>query len=217
MHPTRRKLVNMVLNNDEYQKDTFVSFSETQQNIKREVGDVWEDSDGNMWEQREFGKVKKSKITDTMSEVRRYLQNISNCKADDCDVTGKYSRADKKLISKTGYCAGCLARRETIIRLDGLWEEYEVYKLSTNILEHGKEVLAQLQQAYNDAKQEYEYVNEDGTLEKWSMGKDVEQLKAEILIDITETKERLERIEEERNIAWDKLKDKNYDLVKPLV
>jgi hypothetical protein len=98
-----------------------------------------------------------------------------------------------------------------------MWKEYEVYKLATNMLEEGKEVLAKLEQAYNDAKQEYEYVNEDGTLEKWAMDRDVEELKAEILVDITETKEKLERIEEEQNIAWDKLKDKNYDLVKPLV
>lgn len=216
MHPTRRKLVNMI-HNGEYEKNTFVSFAETQKEIKREVGDVWEDSDGNLWEQKEFGKVKKSKLTDTMAEVRQYLQTMSTCKSDECDVKGKYSRADKKLISKTGYCAGCLAKRELQIRLDGLWKEYEVYKLATNMLEHGKEILAQLQQAYDDAKQEYEYVNEDGTLEKWSMERDVEELKAEILVDITETKEKLDRIEEERNIAWDKLKDKNYDLVKPLV
>ena len=48
------------------------------------------------------------------------------------------------------------------------------------------------------------------------MERDVEELKAEILVDITETKDKLKRIEEERNIAWDKLKDKNYDLVRPL-
>ena len=217
MHPTRRKLVDMVMSGGEYKKDTFVSFSDTKENIKRNIGDTWEDSDGNLWEQKEFGKVKKSKLTDTMSEVRQYLQQMSTCKADDCDVVGKYSGADKKLISKTGYCAGCLARRELQIRLDGLWKEYEVYKLATNMLADGKEVLAKLQQAYDDAKQEYEYVNEDGTLEKWAMERDVEELKAEILVDITETKEKLERIEEERNIAWDRLKDKNYDLVKPLV
>jgi transcription elongation factor Elf1 len=217
MHPTRRKLVDMVMSGGEYQKDTFVSFNQTQKDIKREVGDVWEDSDGNIWEQRDFGKVKKSKLTDTMSEVRQYLQQISTCKDDNCDVVGKYSRADKKLISKTGYCAGCLSKRELQIKLDGLWKEYEVYKLATNMLEEGKEVLAKLQQAYNDANQEYEYVNEDGTLEKWAMERDVEELKAEILVDVTETKEKLERIEEERNIAWDKLKNKNYDLVKPLI
>jgi hypothetical protein len=217
MHPTRRKLVDMVMGGGEYKKDTFVSFSDTKENIKRNIGDIWEDSEGNIWEQKDFGKVKKSKLTDTMSEVRKYLQAMSSCKSQECDVVGKYSRADKKLISKTGYCAGCLAKRELQIKLDGLWREYEVYKLATNMLEEGKDILAKLQQAYDDAKQEYEYVNEDGTLEKWSMERDVEELKAEILVDITETNEKLERIEEERNIAWDRLKDKNYDLVKPLV
>jgi hypothetical protein len=217
MHPTRRKLVDMVMNGGEYEKNTTISLSVSEVEQVRNVGDVWEDKNGNIWEQKDFGKVKKSKLTDTMSEVRKYLQAMSSCKSQECDVVGKYSRADKKLISKTGYCAGCLAKRELQIKLDGLWREYEVYKLATNMLEEGKDILAKLQQAYDDAKQEYEYVNEDGTLEKWSMERDVEELKAEILVDITETNEKLERIEEERNIAWDRLKDKNYDLVKPLV
>ena len=77
MHPTRRKLVDMVMSGGEYKKDTFVSFSETKENIKRNIGDTWEDSEGNLWEQKEFGKVKKSKLTDTMAEVRQYLQQMS--------------------------------------------------------------------------------------------------------------------------------------------
>jgi 4-hydroxy-3-methylbut-2-enyl diphosphate reductase IspH len=122
---------------------------------------------------------------------------------------------DKKLVSKTGYCLNCLSKRETRIKVDGLWEAYEDYKIYNNMIAYGKDVVAQFQQAYNDTKQTYEVVNEDGTIEKWSMERNVDELKAEILTDITNFKEEIQQATKLRNDAWDKLKDKGYDLVKP--
>jgi D-ribose pyranose/furanose isomerase RbsD len=85
------------------------------------------------------------------------------------------------------------------------------------MIAHGTDIVAQFQQAYNDAKQTYEVVQEDGTIEKWSMERDVTELKAEILTDITKFEEEIEQAKKLRNTAWDKLKDKGYDLVKPPV
>jgi D-ribose pyranose/furanose isomerase RbsD len=84
-------------------------------------------------------------------------------------------------------------------------------------MSYGIDVVSQFQQAYNDAKQTYEVVQEDGTIEKWSMERDVTELKAEILTDITKFEEEIEQAKKLRNNAWDKLKDKGYDLVKPPV
>jgi D-ribose pyranose/furanose isomerase RbsD len=83
------------------------------------------------------------------------------------------------------------------------------------MISYGKDVVSQFQQAYNDAKQTYEVVQEDGTIEKWSMERDVTELKAEILTDITRFEEEIQQAIKLRNEAWDKLKDKDYDLVKP--
>ncbi len=47
------------------------------------------------------------------------------------------------------------------------------------------------------------------------MEKDAEEMKAEILADIKNFEEELEIAYQKRNEAWDKLKDKNYDLIKP--
>jgi hypothetical protein len=47
------------------------------------------------------------------------------------------------------------------------------------------------------------------------MERDVTELKAEILTDITRFEEEIEQAKKLRNEAWDKLKDKGYDLVKP--
>jgi hypothetical protein len=216
MHPTRRKLVDMVLTGGEYQKETQISFSGAdKKKIKREVGDKWTDDNGKSYEQYEAGKIETSELSDTMAEVRAYLDKLNTCKSENCK-TIKIGRVDKKLISKTGYCLHCLALREAEIKYDGLWKEYEDYKIYSNMIAHGKDVIAQFQQAYDDAKQTYEVVQEDGKIETWSMERDVNELKAEIMMDIVNFQKEIEQVTKLRNEAWEKLKDKNYDLVRAL-
>ena len=216
MHPTRRKLVDMVLTGGEYQKETQISFSGAdKKKITREVGDKWTDDNGKSYEQLEAGKIETSELGDTMAEVRAYLDKLNTCKSDSCK-TIKVGRVDKKLISKTGYCLHCLTLKEAQIKYDGLWEAYEDYKIFSNMISHGNDIVAQFKQAYRDAKQTYEVVQEDGTIEKWSMERDVNELKAEILLEIVKFEGEIEQATKLRNEAWEKLKDKNYDLVRPL-
>jgi hypothetical protein len=216
MHPTRRKLVDMVMHGAEYEKDSFISFSGADEKIiKHKVGEKWTDENGKSWEQTEGGRIEFSELGDIMAETRAYLDKLNTCKSDNCK-TIKIGRVDKKLISKTGYCLHCLTIREAQIKYDGLWKEYEDYKIYSNMIAHGNDVVAQFKQAYNDAKQTYEVVQEDGTIEKWSMERDVTELKAEILTDITKFEEEIEQATKLRNEAYEKLKDKNYDLVRPL-
>ena len=216
MHPTRRKLVDMVLTGGEYQKETQISFSGAdKKKIKREVGDKWTDDNGKSYEQLEAGKIETSELGDTMAEVRAYLDKLNTCKSDNCK-TIKVGRVDKKLISKTGYCLHCLTIKEAQIKYDGLWEAYEDYKIFSNMISDGNDIVAQFKQAYRDSKQTYEVVQEDGTIEKWSMERDVNELKAEILLEIVKFEGEIEQATKLRNEAYNKLKDKNYDLVRPL-
>lgn len=216
MHPTRRKLVDMVMHGAEYEKESFISFSGADKEIiKRNIGDKWTDEDGKSWEQHAGGKIQSSELGDIMAETRAYLDKLNSCKSDNCK-TIKVGRVDKKLISKTGYCLHCLTIRESQIKVDGLWEAYEDYKIFSNMIAHGNDIVAQFKQAYNDAKQTYEVVQEDGKIETWSMERDVEELKAEILLEIVKFESEIEQATKLRNEAYDKLKDKNYDLVRPL-
>ena len=216
MHPTRRKLVDMVLTGGEYEKNTQISFSGAdKETIKREVGERWTDDNGKSYEQYEAGKIEVSELGDIMAETRAYLDKLNSCKSENCK-TIKIGRVDKKLISKTGYCLHCLTIREAQIKVDGLWEAYEDYKIYSNMIAHGNDIVAQFKQAYNDAKQTYEVIQEDGKIETWSMERDVEELKAEILLEIVKFEGEIEQATKLRNEAYDKLKDKNYDLVRPL-
>ena len=216
MHPTRRKLVDMVMHGAEYEKESFISFSGADKEIiKRKVGEKWTDDDGKSWEQLEAGKVQTSELGDIMADARAYLDKLNTCKSDNCK-TIKIGRVDKKLISKTGYCLHCLTIKESQIKVDGLWEAYENYKIFSNMIAHGNDIVAQFKQAYRDAKQTYEVIQEDGKIETWSMERDVEELKAEILLEIIKFEGEIEQATKLRNEAYDKLKDKNYDLVRPL-
>jgi hypothetical protein len=216
MHPTRRKLVDMVMHGADYEKESFISFSGAdKQKVKREIGEKWTDTDGRSWEQLEAGRIETSELGDTMADVRAYLDKLNTCKSDNCK-TIKPGRVDKKLISKTGYCLHCLTIREAQIKYDGLWEAYEDYKVFSNMIAYGNDVVAQFKQAYRDAKQTYEVVQEDGKIETWSMERDVEELKAEILLEIVNFEGEIEQATKLRNEAYEKLKDKNYDLVRPL-
>jgi hypothetical protein len=216
MHPTRRKLVDMVMHGAEYEKESFISFSGADKEIiKRKVGEKWTDDDGKSWEQLEAGKVQTSELGDIMADARAYLDKLNTCKSDNCK-TIKIGRVDKKLISKTGYCLHCLTIKESQIKVDGLWEAYEDYKIYSNMIAYGNDVVSQFKQAYRDAKQTYEVVQEDGKIETWSMERDVEELKAEILLEIVKFEGEIEQATKLRNEAYDKLKDKNYDLVRPL-
>ena len=216
MHPTRRKLSDMVLCGQEYETNAQISLSvNPEANIKREVGDTWTDSAGVQWEQKKWGKEQISSLSETMAGVRNYLSELNRCKGTECK-TIKLGRVDKKLISKTGYCLHCLTLKEAQIKYDGLWEAYEDYKIFSNMISHGNDIVAQFKQAYRDAKQTYEVVQEDGKIETWSMERDVEELKAEILLEIVKFEGEIEQATKLRNEAYAKLKDKNYDLVRPL-
>ena len=213
MHPTRRKLVNMI-QTGEYDKDTQVSFSGVKETTKREVGDVWEE-DGVVWEQKSYGKVKQSKASSELAKVRQYLQQKSQCKADDCGIS-KYSHSDKKLISKTGYCSVCLSKREQQIKLDGLWEAYNEYKVYSNMAAYGTDVLEKWNQALDEVSNIHKYINDDGSIEEWSSNEDVQTLREQISKDIENGKKELTEVIEKRNAAYELLKDKNYELVKEI-
>jgi phage-related minor tail protein len=214
MHPTRRKLVDMVLSGGEYDKNAQISFSTSdKEEIKREVGEKWTDDFGNEWEQLSGGtKIKTSRLTDTMKDIRKWLNEQKDCKNKSCDKI-KYGPTDKKLIKKTGFCSNCLADKEAQIRYDGLFDEYATYRITQNQLSYAKDVLENLNDALVNVKNKIEYVNEDGTMDTWTIDRDINELRGEIQEDIDKVKEEIKTVLEARDKAWEKLKDKNYDLI----
>jgi hypothetical protein len=207
MHPTRRKLVDMVLHGQEYETNTQIGWNADK--IERNVGDVWED-EHHKYEKKEGFTLKTSKNSEAFEELRKWKDEQSRCKGSECK-TIKFTPTHKKLIQKTGYCANCLAEFETKIRALGFWEQYEDYKIYTRMLIEGKIKLEELQQAYNDVKPYYEYINEDGTTEKWELPQPVEEVKAELMEMIEFGRTELEAVEKFRNNAFEILKENKLE------
>tara|TARA_B100000925_G_C21959343_1_gene452660 strand:- start:449 stop:1099 length:651 start_codon:yes stop_codon:yes gene_type:complete len=204
MHPTRRKLVDMV-QSGEYDKNTVVGYTKSKET--RKVGDVWEDKH-NRYEQKEGYVLKTGKNSEAFQEIRKYLEEKSKCKK---YPNKKYTAVDKKLIKKTGYCLDALVEIEHEIKMAGIWEEYQNYKVWTRMILFGKQKLEQLKQSLSEVKPFYEYVNEDGSTEKWKLPKSVDETKKEIqeMIDFGENE--IKDLEEKQKSAFQVIKDKNYE------
>lgn len=212
-HPTRRKLMDMVFTG-EYESDLKIGYRKSDKIQTRKVGDVWEDEDGKVWEQKDGFKVRKSKLTDTMSKIRNDLYMQTRCSSKECEKKGKYSKTDKRVIDKYKYCSSCLARLEHPIRVDGNWETYKTFRVSSDMLKEGQEIVENLTRAFAEVRQEYEYVNSDGTTQKWSMERPVEEVKEEIQKELEIVKEQLITVQAIYDEAYNALKEFNYELLK---
>jgi len=209
MHPTRRKLVDMI-HTGEYEKDLSVGYRKNKEHIIRKVGDKWED-ERFVYEQKDGYVTKSGKNSEVFTNIRKWLKEKEECKCGkDCKTKFK-SQKDKKLIVKTGYCINCLAEIETEIRLAGLWEDYQNYRIWSKMIIEGKNKLEQVRQAVSELKQEYEYVNSDGSADKWVMEQPVEEVRKGMLEFIENGEKEVQDLIEKRDLAFERIKEKNYE------
>lgn len=208
IHKSRKLIIDTVFGRTDDNQNVFGYEKEADQ--KREVGEIWTDSDGREWEQKEGFKINTTK----MDEVREFLKKVTTCSGDDCK-TIKYSNADKKLIAKTGLCATCLAKKETPLRADGTWPFYEDYKITLNKLDYARDMKVQYEEALEGIKQQIEMVNEDGSFSKWQWDIDIEKVKSDLKNDINEAYDSIEALLERKLALEDKLRELNHpELIK---
>ena len=206
MHPTRRKLVDMV-KTGEYAKNTLIGWTKKEES--HQIGDIWED-EHHRYEKKNGYILKTSKNSEALQEIRDYIAQRTQCKSETCK-TIKKSDKDRKLIEKTGYCIGCLTEIQHEVRTAGFWKEYEDYKVYTNMIIYGKTKLEELNQSLSEVKPYYEYVNEDGTTEKWELPKPIDEVKAEIQEMIDNGEKEIKEVEEKRIECFNTLKTNNLE------
>ena len=177
MHKTRKLIIDTVFGREDTTQKVFGYEKETEQ--KREVGETWTDSDGKEWRQEKGFKT----VVTEMDSVRDFLHKLSHCSSEDCK-TVPYSWADKKLISKTGMCATCLAKFEMNLRVDGTFPFYEDYKITNNKLAYVRDYKDKMEEALGGVKQQMEIITEDGKVEKWEWQVDIEKVKTDLKKDI---------------------------------
>ena len=203
MHPTRRKLVDMI-HTGKYDKNATIGYEAKKET--RKVGDVWED-EHHRYEKKEGYVVKTGKNHESMQEIRKYLEEKSKCKNSECK-TIKITKKDKVFIEKGGYCMNCTVDREHEIKMAGVWEEYQNYKVWTRMIIVGKTKLDAYRQSLDDLKEEYEMVGAEGKVtETWKLPKPIEEVRAEINELIEYGEGEISELEEKRNLAFEKLRE----------
>ena len=208
IHPTRKLIIDTVFGRTDENQKTFGY--EKKADKTREVGETWIDVEGKEWEQKDGYKITVSQ----MDEVRQYLDKLNNCQFEECD-TIKYSNADKKVIRKTGMCVTCLRQFEQRLKDDGTYPFYEDYKITNNQLSYVTDLKAQFEEGLRGISQTMEFINEDGTIQKWHYDIDIEKVKEDLQNDINGATEAIEALLERKAALEDKLQELNHlELIK---
>src|ERR1039458_5993765 len=133
--------------------------------VKRKVGDIWEDNKGITWKQEAGFKTRVNKQADIIREARE-----EKCKLCHQDIRWG-GRADRLFYMKTGLCEGCLIDYETKLRILGIYSDYETYKLASNELGYVKDMKSKIQETIKyfesgdtDVKM---LCNSEGFIERW--------------------------------------------------
>jgi hypothetical protein len=208
MHKSRKLIIDTVFGRTDNTQRVHGYEGEVEQ--KREVGEVWTDKDGKEWEQKEGFKINRSK----MDDVREYLSKLNTCSAEKCE-TVQYSSSDKKLIRKTGMCTNCLAKLETELRIDGTFAFYEDYKISRNQLAYVRDLKMRFEDALAGVTKQFEFVNEDGSINNWQWDVDLDKVKADLQNDIDGASDAIEALLERKEALENKLRELNHpELIK---
>jgi len=179
----------MIEGNHKTQTKKTVSFDKKEV-VRREVGEIWVDDNGQQWEQKNGYKVKVGKF----SKLRQELNSFPNCSKETCTCI-EPSQADLKMKAYHGMCLDCVTEMEHELKLTGEYEQYEKKKLLNNAESWLKQ--AEIEKEVLKASLRARFVNEDGSIEEWgSLNED------EVLARIDEgfdkfKKEFIEKLKEE--------------------
>ena len=208
IHPSRKLIIDTVFGREDTTQK--VHGYEGEVETDKEVGEVWTDKEGKTWEQKDGYKISVSQ----MDDVRKYLEKLNTCQAEECD-TIKYSNADKKIIRKTGMCVTCLRKFEQGLKDDGTYSFYEDYKITNNQLSYVIDLKAQFEEGLRGVSQTLEFINEDGTIQKWHYDIDIDKVKEDLQKDIDGATEAIEALLERKAALEDKLRESNHsELIK---
>lgn len=203
MHPSRKKILDVMHGRES--GNATVGWDKAKE--KKEVGDRWFDVNGKEWEQHEGFKMAVTQY----DEARAYLDTLNVCKSKECK-TFNPKGANLRFIKQSGYCINCLVEREAKLKLEGIYKNYEYWKMNSQALGTIKDDLAKFEQARKDADTVPTIVNEDGSIEKWSIDGDIEKVKRDLDSDIENLKELIITFQAAVDEDWEIIKEKYNEI-----
>jgi hypothetical protein len=209
MHKTRRELVDFVFRGEDPSKA--FGYEKSNPHVKREVGEVWED-DIYRYEQKEGFVLKTGKNHEAFQSAREFLREQDNCKNSDCKKE-KYGPNDKILIKQSGFCIDCNVEIDVEATKLGVFEEYKNYRIFGRAIAKAKEAKEQIQSGIKELKPQYEYILENGQTEIWHLPKPMDEMKADMELEIANIDKGLLELEEDIVIYDKKLRELNNPII----
>jgi hypothetical protein len=209
MHKTRRELVDFVFRGEDPSKA--FGYEKSNPHIKREVGEVWED-DIYRYEQKEGFVLKTGKNHEAFQSAREFLREKDTCKNPDCKKQ-KYGPNDKVLIRESGYCVDCNVEVDVEAEKLGVFEEYKKFRLFRRAIAMATEARIQIESGIKELKPQYEYILENGETEIWHLPKPMDEMKADMELEISNIDKGLAELEEDIVIYDTKLRELDNPII----
>lgn len=169
-----------------------------EKNKYRKDGDKWKDKDGVEWERKNGSNVR---LTKTQGDIIRDLIR-QKCKCGQVIAWG--SKLDQKLFNRTGLCSECLIKYETGLRILGIYDDYEKYKLVSyelGRLKEGKEKIKDAINFFSQGNNDIQMIcNSEGFIERWKTN-DHKEILANAKRDLKLVKQRITEITKIRDEA----------------
>lgn len=202
MHKTRRELVDFVFRGEDPSKS--FGYEKSNPHIKREIGEKWED-EYYQYEQKEGFVLKTGKNHEAFQSARDFLREKEKCANPECGKE-KYGHNDKLLISQTGFCIDCNLEMDSVATQNGVFEEYKNFRLFRRAIDRAKEARMQIEDGLRELRPQYEHVLENGQIEIWHLPKPMDEMKADMELEIANIDKGLLELEEDIIIYEDVLK-----------
>jgi hypothetical protein len=134
--------------------------------IIRKVGERWTDSSGKEWEQKDYGPVAVTRVSDI---IREEMNDKCVC----CKKEIRWgTRQDRKMYYRTKKCLDCVVEEETQLKIKGKYKLYETKKLLENELSYLNDIRQKLKESKDYLESEdsktLTWANSTGMVEEWS-------------------------------------------------
>ena len=103
-------------------------------------------------------------------------------------------------------------KMERELRINGVYEDYEKYKIFGNMMADALLRIDAIKQDINDLKQSYDHIGEDGkVIETFTLPRPVDEMKEEMNEFIDNSMKEIEQLKEMRQECFDRIKEKIYE------
>ena len=157
-----RAITQMLSGTHRSQNKTTVGYQSKEED--RNIGDKWIDNNGIQWEQKDGYKVSSAKALEAVMAAIKALKMPSTCPK--CNNEMKNNQYNKKMWSVHKMCFDCVIDMEHEHRINGTYEQYEKDLMRKNIEAWLRDAKAEMG-AIKELLTKAEFVNSDGTVEKW--------------------------------------------------